>query len=36
MIKNFQFGELLNNLIKEREREKQRFIDKLINQGVNH
>ena len=35
MIKNYNFGELLNNLIAEREREKQKFIDKLVNQRVN-
>ena len=35
LIKNYNFGELLNNLIAEREIEKQKFIDQLVNKGVN-
>jgi hypothetical protein len=34
LIRNYNFGELLENLVKERDAEKQRWIDKLVNQGI--
>ena len=33
LIRNFNFGELLANLKKERDSEKRRWVDKLVNIG---
>ena len=34
LTRNFSFGEMLKNLIIERDAEKQRWIEKLVNQGA--
>ena len=30
LVRNYNFGELLDNLVKERDAEKQRWIDRLV------
>ena len=35
LIRNYNFGELLQLLQKERDAEKQKWIESLVNQGVN-
>ena len=34
LVRNYNFGELLGNLVRERDNEKQKWIGRLINQGV--
>ena len=34
LVRNYNFGELLANLVKERDAEKQKWIERLVNQGV--